>query len=169
MLAQNTEASHCETAHSLCSMSILVLQNFKWNLEHWLVGLIWIFLSSEWSVSFGFKICKSYWSCQCAMQSHGARDTYLALSDLFVDWWSEWQLSHDELSSWESNKILTACNPETDLLKAQLQMGKLLAWPFEANYSMKGSGLSWDLSFYNPACSEPVCIVTVVPQNLPNF
>lgn len=39
-----------------------------------------------------------------------------------------------------SNKIFTACSPETNLLKPQLQMGKLLAWPYEASYSVTGLG-----------------------------
>jgi hypothetical protein len=62
-----------------------------------------------------------------------------------------------------SNKIFTACSPETDLLKPQLQMGKLLVWSFEASYSVPGLGFELGFVLYNLACPEPVCIVKVAP------
>ena len=160
MLVRNREAPH-ETAHSLYSMSILVLQNFKWDSEHWLACLIWIFLSSEWSVSFRLKIFKSYWSCQCPMQLHGARDSYLALSDLFVDRWviityscqatKFWLPVAQKLSCWNHSCKWQNC--QCDPLKQATQWQR---W-----------GLSWDLSFFNRACPEKFAILRLCHRICP--
>jgi len=57
------------------------------------------------------------------MHLHGASDSYLALRDMSG---SSLMMSCHRLQL-PSNEILTACCPETYLLKPQLQMGKVLA------------------------------------------
>jgi len=121
---------HYETASSLHSMIVLVLQNFHLNSKHWLMCLIWTFLPSVCLISLGFKIFKSYWSCPHAVQLCGASVLWFGIEWSCLDWF-EWQLSHHmsyhclQLSSF---KNVTSRSPETELLKRQSQMGTLLIW-----------------------------------------
>lgn len=62
-----------------------------------------------------------------------------------------------------SNKLLTACSPETDLLKPQLQMRKLLVWSFEASYSVPGLGFELGFVLLQHCLSWTSLHLKVVP------
>jgi hypothetical protein len=110
--------------------------NGIWNID-WLVSFGFFCLLNDLSV-LGLKyvshIGHANVQCSCMVLE---TLTWLWVIFLWTDDLSGSSLIMSYHHLWlPSNKILTVCSPETDLLKPKLQMGKLSVWPFEASYSL---------------------------------
>ena len=138
-------------------MSILVLRNFKWiqNID-WLVSFEFFCLLNDLSV-LGLKYvshtCHANVQCTCMVL---VTLTWLCVIWVVaLSWWVVIAYSCQATKFWLPVAQKLICwNHSCKWEKCWLDPLKQATW-------WQGSGLSWDLSFYNPTCPEPVCIKVV--------